>query len=67
MFEVLNEEPVIHRVYDHSRANDLGYCWRKVFVIDDFYKNPDEIRDYALSCELTKDKLKLMIEDIRWT
>ena len=56
MFEVLNEEPVIHRVYDHSRANDLGYCWRKVFVIDDFYKNPDEIRDYALSCELTKDK-----------
>ena len=46
MFEVLNEEPVIHRVYDHTRANDLGYCWRKVFVVDDFYKNPDEVYNF---------------------
>ena len=56
MFEVNSIDPVIHRVYDHSRMNDAGFCWRKVFVIDDFYKNPDEIRDYALSCELKNDK-----------
>ena len=56
MFEVNSEDPFIQKVYDHSRANEMGYCWRKVFVIDDFYKNPDEIRDYALSCELTRDK-----------
>ena len=24
--------------------------------VDDFYKNPDEVRDYALSCERTNDK-----------
>ena len=56
MFEVYNQDPVVHRVYDHSRMNDAGYCWRKVFVIDNFYENPDEIRDYALSCDLKSDK-----------
>lgn len=56
MFEVNSEDPFIQKVYDHSRANEMGYCWRKVFVVDDFYKNPDEIREYALSCELKKDK-----------
>ena len=58
MFEVYNQDPVVHRVYDHSRMNDAGYCWRKVFVIDNFYENPDEIRDYALSCDLKSDKVK---------
>ena len=56
MFETNSIDPVIHRVYDHSRMNDAGFCWRKVFVIDDFYKNPDEVRDYALSCERKNDK-----------
>ena len=43
----------VQRVYDHSKApnNDKGFIWRKVFVVDDFYQNPDEIREYALSCE----------------
>ncbi len=56
MFEVHNQDPVIHRVYDHSRFNDAGFVWRKVFVVDDFYKYPDQVRDYALSCKRTKDK-----------
>ena len=56
MFEVHNQDPVIHRVYDHSRFNDIGFVWRKVFVVDDFYKYPDQVRDYALSCKRTKDK-----------
>ena len=56
MFEVHNQDPVIHRVYDHSRFNDVGFVWRKVFVVDDFYKYPDQVRDYALSCERTNDK-----------
>ena len=55
MFEVHNQDPVIHRVYDHSRFNDVGFVWRKVFVVDDFYKYPDQVRDYALSCERTYD------------
>ena len=57
MFEV---NPIrishIQRCYDYTRLNDFGYIWRKVFVVDDFYKNPDEVRDYALSCERTNDK-----------
>ena len=57
MFEV---HPVrishIQRCYDHWKHNDYGYIYRKVFIVDDFYKYPDEIRDYALSCELKKDK-----------
>ena len=56
MFEVHNQDPVIHRVYDHCRFNDAGFLWRKVFVVDDFYKYPDQVRDYALSCKRTKDK-----------
>tara|TARA_B100001079_G_scaffold153070_1_gene131268 strand:- start:77 stop:736 length:660 start_codon:yes stop_codon:yes gene_type:complete len=57
MFEV---NPVtiteIKRCYDYDRYNDSGYKWRKVFVVDDFYKNPDEVRDYALSCDRKSDK-----------
>ena len=45
MFEVSNVEPSITRVYDDYKYNDYGYVWRKVFVVDDFYKNPDEVRD----------------------
>ena len=56
MFEINSIDPLVYRVYDHSRWNDVGYQWRKVFVVDDFYKNPDEIRDYALSCDLKTDK-----------
>ena len=57
MFEV-NPVQISHiqRCYDYTKSNDFGYIWRKVFVVDDFYKNPDEIRDYALSCERTNDK-----------
>ena len=25
-------------------------------IFEDFYENPDEIRDYALSCDLKSDK-----------
>ena len=57
MFEV---NPVrishIQRCYDHWKYNDYGYIYRKVFIVDDFYKNPDEIREYALSCERTTDQ-----------
>ena len=57
MFEVNPIGPIgIKRVYDHWKHNDYGYIFRKVFTIDEFYKNPDEIRDYALSCELKSDK-----------
>ena len=31
-------------MYDYDRMSDIGYKWRKVFVVDDFYKNPDEVR-----------------------
>ena len=57
MFEV---HPVriskIQRCYDHWKHNDFGYIYRKIFIVDDFYKYPDEIRDYALSCELKAGK-----------
>tara|TARA_A200000159_G_scaffold68439_1_gene63313 strand:- start:8079 stop:8738 length:660 start_codon:yes stop_codon:yes gene_type:complete len=47
---------LIKKCYDYDRFSDAGYQWRKVFVVDDFYKNPDEVRDYALSCQRTNDK-----------
>jgi len=56
MFEVSNVEPSITRVYDDYKYNDYGYVWRKVFVVDDFYKNPDEVRDLALSPEPKSEK-----------
>jgi hypothetical protein len=56
MFEVSNVEPKITRVYDDYKYNDYGYVWRKVFVVDDFYKNPDEVRDLALSSEPKSEK-----------
>ena len=57
MFEVNSvDNPFIQRCYDHWKYNDYGYIYRKVFIVDDFYKNPDEIRDYALSCERKNDK-----------
>ena len=46
----------VHRVYDHCKNTDKGFIWRKVFVIDDFYKYPDKVRDYALSCERKSGK-----------
>ena len=57
MFEV-NPVKISHiqRCYDHWKHNDYGYIYRKVFIIDDFYKNPDEVREYALSCERTTDR-----------
>ena len=39
----------IEKCYDHYKFNDYGYVWRKVFIVDNFYKNPDEIRDYTFS------------------
>ena len=50
MFEV-NPVKISHiqRCYDHWKHNDFGYIYRKVFIIDDFYKNPDEVRELALS------------------
>tara|TARA_Y100001954_G_scaffold91439_1_gene100118 strand:+ start:784 stop:1449 length:666 start_codon:yes stop_codon:yes gene_type:complete len=57
MFEVNSvENPFIQRCYDHWKFNDYGYIYRKVFVIDDFYRYPDQVRDYALSCKRTYDK-----------
>tara|TARA_B100001248_G_scaffold227368_1_gene185732 strand:- start:37 stop:702 length:666 start_codon:yes stop_codon:yes gene_type:complete len=57
MFEVNPVDVIdIQRVYDHWKGNDWGYIYRKVFTVDDFYRNPDEIRDYALSCELKGGK-----------
>lgn len=56
MFEVNeNLEVEIKKTFDHAR-NEFGYMWRKIFVIDNFYKNPDEIRDLALSFEPKSDK-----------
>ena len=46
----------IEKCYDHYKENDYGYVWRKIFVIDNFYKNPDEVRDFALSCKVKYDK-----------
>ena len=59
MFEanpLSNYNLTVKRVYDHSKNNDQGFIWRKVFVVDNFYTNPDEVRDYALSCELKEGK-----------
>ena len=42
----------IEKCFDHYKYNDFGYVWRKIFIVDNFYKNPNEIRDYALSCDL---------------
>ena len=57
MFEVNSvENPFIQRCYDHSKHNDYGYIYRKVFIVDNFYKNPDEVREFALSCERKNDK-----------
>ena len=39
----------IEKCYDHSKDNDYGYVWRKVFVVENFYRKPDEVRDLALS------------------
>jgi len=53
MFEVNDYQVQVHKLYDHYKDNDAGYVWRKVFIIDNFYKNPDEVRNYALSSEIT--------------
>ena len=59
MFEanpLSNYNLTVKRVYDHSKSNDQGFIWRKVFIVDDFYRDPDQVRDYALSCELKGGK-----------
>ena len=49
MFEINPVQiSLIKKCYDYDRFSDAGYQWRKVFVVDDFYKNPDEVRDYCL-------------------
>jgi hypothetical protein len=53
-----HEDKHYHRLHDHFKFNDQGACWRSIFQIDNFYRNPDEVRDYALSCETTTDKNK---------
>jgi len=37
----------IKKCYDHFKGNDYGYIWRKIFIIDDFYQNPDAVRATA--------------------
>ena len=45
MFEVNENISIeIKKCYDHCKGNDYGYIWRKVFIIDDFYQNPDAVR-----------------------
>ncbi len=57
MFEVnYTADAHVHKLYDHYKYNDLGMVWRKVFIVDDFYLNPDEVREYALSCEPKDEK-----------
>ena len=46
----------IEKCYDHYKYNDHGYVWRKVFVVDNFYKNPDEVAEFALSHTPSYDK-----------
>ena len=56
MFE-LNEsrKTTTKKVYDHAK-NELGHVWRYVITVDDFYKNPDEVREFVLNCTPKKDK-----------
>ena len=56
MFEVNDYQVEVHKLYDHYKYNDIGYCWRKIFIIDNFYRNPEEVRNYALSCKASDDK-----------
>ena len=46
----------IEKCYDHYKYNDHGYVWRKVFVVDNFYKNPDKVAELALSYTPSYDK-----------
>jgi len=71
MFEVNKELQVeIKKTFDHAN-NPYGHIWRKIFVIDNFYKNPDEIRNFALSFQPKSDKKycgnligKRVVEDV---
>ena len=56
MFEVNDYQVEVHKLYDHYKHNDMGYCWRKIFIIDNFYRNPEEVRNYAFSCKASDDK-----------
>lgn len=50
MFEVNKDANII-------LITDIGPDKRRAIIVDDFYLNPDEVRDYCLSNELiTKDK-----------
>ena len=46
----------IQKCYDHYKYNDHGYVWRKVFIVDNFYKNPDEVAELASSHTPSYDK-----------
>ena len=48
----------LYRIHDHFKYLDCGYTHRTIFQVDGFYRNPDEVRDYLLSCETTDEKDK---------
>jgi len=48
----------LYRLHDHFPYHDCGFTHRIIFQVDGFYRNPDEIRDYLLSCETTEEKDK---------
>jgi len=52
------EQKKLHRLHDQFKYHDCGYTQRTIFQVDGFYRNPDEVRDYLLSCETTNDKDK---------
>ena len=52
------EQKKLHQVHDHFKYIDCGYTQRNIFQVDGFYRNPDEVRDYLLSCETINDKDK---------
>ncbi len=56
MFE-LNEsrKTTVKKIYDHAK-NELGHVWRYVITVDDFYKDPDEVREIALNGTRKIDK-----------
>ena len=68
MFEVNSEIKVrIEKVNDIIWESVSDGCVRyssdkvqkMVFIIDDFYKNPDEVREYALTAKTYTDKDRL--------
>ena len=57
MFEVNpNYELTVKKSWDRSKGTDKGYVWRKIFIIDNFYENPDAVRATARSYEPKYEK-----------